>query len=533
MSFEQIFGCWAWDGPGERMVNVITGERLRRVEGASRRFTDTPLAHHLLVYEADDFEFPVAVSVDRLTAKERGARFEHYDVRVLDAMIYRVDLIRSARLAPSTSGRLAFGVWQRLAEFVPEAILFWPIAWPGVDDPCGGPGTKDHGRRVDVVGGWVNGKWSPGLIAEVGLPRAHEFWWEARAVLRPARFSTLAKLDAEPSSPFAMHDPRGPDKETAAEVWPDHWDFKKYVWKNGYVYCSKRDDAHRGDRDLWATEILRFPGHIPFCVSKDGARRLFLGRREAGRGHSPTLGPQLCLMTPDYAVTGWMHGVRTVELAHGLPFSRGKRTFLSSKGVSLLGLCFRCETRQEELQFSSNELDFGGVDHSELVASSGSKTRKFMSMDRMHFQEEYPMAYAYYASTRDTERRVKQDLLDAISAWGNARGGISILWDPGDGEKKLVPDALPICPFKEITLSLDPLAGTQALEKNDQYDGFHPSATVTTYRFEKRELNTIESISSYFLKKKNDKNVKNYINTIRKIGKILEEEQIERDKNSN
>lgn len=293
MALQPVFGCWVWDGDAECIMNGVTGERLRLVG------TDAPSSPwggrpYLVRYEADDFRCDVAVSVFQefgpSLRREPFWRSIRASVKLLS--LYQVDLGRTARLS-GYGDELPFGIWQRLIEFVPEAILFWPRAWPGLEDPANGPGRPDAARCVRTLGVWANGCW---------LPESRvEFVIETRFGLDPTvpchvmdkQHWSLADLSAVPPPPFVFLDKRTPEEAANDQSpWPNFDDVERWLVSRGFSDSLPEQTQIQVPTNLFEK--------VPHCRSSNGERYFFFtsGLKVLG-GHSPTIGPSFCLISGD------------------------------------------------------------------------------------------------------------------------------------------------------------------------------------------------------------------------------------------
>lgn len=294
MGSEPVFGCWEWDGDANCIVNSVTSERLRYLGEALPDASPWQGRFHALRYEADDFACPIVV---RVTQALRSGRRSGLFWRSLEpelVTLYQVDFTLSAQIDGHGTASFPFGAWQRLIEFVPQAILFWPCAWPDVADPANGPGQSDAARCVRTIGAWANGSWRPEIGIEFVIENPSKLDPTAPLELLDKEKWKLADLAETPAPPFVFMDRRtAEDAATDYRPWPDPEGVKHWLAAQGFADALPEGAHVEVPADLF--------DRVPHCRSDDGSRHFFLERGiEHGGRHSPPRGPDWELVTDGF-----------------------------------------------------------------------------------------------------------------------------------------------------------------------------------------------------------------------------------------
>ena len=381
MALTQIFGCWEWDGDAECIANHATSERLHFVGEGAPSSSPWPGRSYLFRYKADDLQCDLSVAVSQELRSARSGVFwrsMHSGVQLVT--VYQVDFDRSAQM--SGWSQLPFGVWQRLTEFLPEAILFWPEALPGVADPANGPGAFEAARCVRAIGMWANGSWNSVARIEYVIETSPGLNHAASYHLMDKQYWRPADLALSPPPPLVFVD--GRTAEEAAKdrsPWPNLEGVKHWLAERGFVDAPPEEHTP-------ITEPSGLFAKVPHCRSDDGSRYFFLSR-----------------------------GLRIPSWGHSLP--RGPGFELISGGIRFSGKFY--ELGGDLLQPTNGSVKLTGSAH-----RSGS----------MKFAEQVDESiYAYTAPTWDGailppgqaltqegHRLVWQNMLDAFVSWSPQQG---------------------------------------------------------------------------------------------------------------
>lgn len=388
MALKRIIGCWEWDGEAACIANSVSGECLRFVGEDAPGSSPWQGRPYLLRYEAADLQCTIAVEVfQEFRSARSGVFWRSMEDSVEMVTLYQVNYSRAAQI--SGYRQVPFGVWQRLTEFVPEALLFWPHAWPGVDDPADGPGWRDSARSVRVRGVWANGSWREGLGIEFVIERPRRLNQIGTFDLVDKGDWCLADLAAAPESPLVFVDERTAEEAVSdRSPWPSAEGLGRWL-------------AARGNADNSPSRSqLEVPSglfdKVPHCRSNDGVRYFFVtaGLVFPGRGHSLPAGPSFKLITPDIQILLWCGSLRV------------SRQTASTDNPKLQGEAWV----SEQLSYTSAE--------------------------RSHVQSDHT------AVTQTVRRMTWLNILDAFAAWHPAQGIIPALRVRDEWEREKDPGPL-------------------------------------------------------------------------------------------
>jgi len=311
MTQKRIIGCWEWDGEAHCVANGITGECLHFVGEEASSGSPWQGRSYLFRYQADDLQCDVEVAVfQEFRAARSGVFWRSMHSGVQLVTVYQIDFGRSAQI--SGCSQLPFGVWQRLTEYLPEALLFWPEALPGVADPANGPGAFEAARCVRAIGMWANGSWNSVARIEYVIVTSAGLNHAASYHLMDKQHWRLADLAQNPPPPFVFV-----DRRTAEEAandrspWPNVEGVRHWLAERGFV------DAPLEERTL-ITEPSCLFAKVPHCRSDDGSRYFFLSRglRIPSWGHSLPSGPKFELISGEIRFSGEFYGLRNDPLQH-------------------------------------------------------------------------------------------------------------------------------------------------------------------------------------------------------------------------
>jgi len=304
VALTHILGCWEWDGDAGCIVNHVTAERLHFVSEEASSGSPWQMRSFLFRYQADDLQCDVAVAVSQeFRAARSGVFWRSMHSGVQLVTVYQVDFGQSAQA--SGCSQLPFGVWQRLTEFLPEAILFWPESLPGVADPANGPGAFEAARCVRAIGMWANGSWNPVARIEYMIKTSAGLNHSASCHLMDKQYWRPADLALSAPPPLVFVD--GRTAEEAAKdrsPWPNLEGVKHWLAERGFV------GAVPGDTPIAVPSGLF--DKAPHCRSDDGSRYFFFngGVRVRSWGHSLPSGPGFELISGGIRFSGEFYGLR-------------------------------------------------------------------------------------------------------------------------------------------------------------------------------------------------------------------------------
>ncbi|WP_407050089.1 hypothetical protein [Methyloraptor flagellatus] len=282
---QHICGCWSYDREANCLINVITEEKIHYRDRLEWHKSRAVSQIHRLVYVSGKTEAPIFVSYDLEREYPEKDQDPSYAV-TYSTHIYTVDFSLTIEAMDTNATTLPFGLWQRLCEAAPQALLFWPERWPHTEDDSGGPDLSrpntDQSRKVVLVGAWRNARWVPdGRSIHECDTRATPEERAADFYLLPREHWDLPAPNAPPPPALQFNVPRA-DKLASLKLenWPDEAAAFQYLRDHGVLLPEPWWRPREARPEAWSIE------DIPHCRSETDFRFFaFLDHLQFKNGH--------------------------------------------------------------------------------------------------------------------------------------------------------------------------------------------------------------------------------------------------------